>query len=258
MSKKDIKVPNIGEFKDVEVIEVLIQKGQQIKKNEPLITIESDKSSVEIPSPDSGTITSLDVKVGDKVSEGDKILEIEIAKDVVEKNKIELYGQKKTEEIIEVKTPENKSKTNPQNLIVRDFSSITSASPKVRKFARELGVDISKVAGSERQGRITESDIKFFVATKSNENHKNINEIKQEYSHSEFGKIEIKDIPRIKRLSSKYLMTSWTNIPHVTNHDEADITELEEFRKSLTDMYSGEKKKNKSISFYRESFNSIA
>ena len=128
MSKKDIKVPNIGEFKDVEVIEVLIQKGQQIKKNEPLITIESDKSSVEIPSPDSGTITSLDVKVGDKVSEGDKILEIEIAKDVVEKNKIELYGQKKTEEIIEVKTPENKRKTNPQNLIVRDFSSITSTS----------------------------------------------------------------------------------------------------------------------------------
>ena len=249
MSKKDIKVPNIGEFKDVEVIEVLIQKGQQIKKNEPLITIESDKSSVEIPSPDSGTITSLDVKVGDKVSEGDKILEIEIAKDVVEKNKIELYGQKKTEEIIEVKTPENKRKTNPQNLIVRDFSSITSASPKVRKFARELGVDISKVDGSERQGRITESDIKFFVATKSNENHKNINEIKQEYSHSEFGKIEIKDIPRIKRLSSKYLMTSWTNIPHVTNHDEADITELEEFRKSLTDMYSGEKKKISPLAF---------
>ena len=134
-------------------------------------------------------------------------------------------------------------------MIAGDFSLITSASPKVRKFARELGVDISKVAGSERQGRITESDVKFFVATKSNENHKNqlrnksINEIKQEYSHSEFGKIEIKDIPRVKRLSSKYLMTSWTNIPHVTNHDEADITELEEFRKSLTDMYSGEKKK---------------
>ena len=243
MSKKNIKVPNIGEFKDVEVIEVLVQIGQEIKKNEPLITIESDKSSVEIPSFDSGIITSLDVKVGDKVSEGDKILEIEIAKDEVKKNKIELHRHKKSEETIEVKNLENKKKTDPQNLIVRDFSSITSASPKVRKFARELGVDISKVAGSERQGRITESDVKFFVANKSSENHKNqlknksINEIKQEYSHSEFGKIEIKDIPRVKRLSSKYLMTSWTNIPHVTNHDEADITELEEFRKSLTDMY---------------------
>ena len=255
MSKKNIKVPNIGEFKDVEVIEVLIQIGQEIKKNEPLITIESDKSSVEIPSSESGIITSLDVKVGDKVSEGDKILEIEIAKDEVKKNKIELHRQKKSEEIIKVKNLENKRKTGPQNLIVRDFSSITSASPKVRKFARELGVDISKVAGSERQGRITESDVKFFVANKSSENHKNqlrnksINEIKQEYSHSEFGKIEIKDIPRVKRLSSKYLMTSWTNIPHVTNHDEADITELEEFRKSLTDMYSGEKKKISPLAF---------
>ena len=255
MSKKNIKVPNIGDFKDVEVIEILIQKGQEIKKNEPLITIESDKSSVEIPSSDSGIITSLDVKVGDKVSQGDKILEIEIDEGLVEKNEIELYGQKKSEEKIEVKTSENIRKTDPQNLIVRDFSSSTSASPKVRKFARELGVDINKVAGSERQGRITESDVKFFVATKSNEIHKNqlrnnsINEIKQEYSHSEFGKIEIKDIPRVKRLSSKYLMNSWTNIPHVTNHDEADITELEEFRKSLTDMYSGEKKKISPLAF---------
>ena len=127
MSKKNIKVPNIGDFKDVEVIEILIQKGQEIKKNEPLITIESDKSSVEIPSSDSGIITSLDVKVGDKVSQGDKILEIEIDEGLVKKNEIELYGQKKSEEKIEVKTSENIRKTDPQNLIVRDFSSSTSA-----------------------------------------------------------------------------------------------------------------------------------
>ena len=131
--------------------------------------------------------------------------------------------------------------------------SKTPASPKVRKFARELGIDISKVAGSERQGRVTESDVKLFVASKSNESVKNENRnyerIKQEYSHAEFGKIEIKDIPRVKRLSSKYLMNSWNNIPHVTNHDEADITELEEFRTSLTDIYSGEKKKITPLAF---------
>ena len=131
--------------------------------------------------------------------------------------------------------------------------SKTPASPKVRKFARELGIDINKVAGSERQGRVTESDIKLFVASKSNESVKNENRnyetIKQEYSHAEFGKIEIKDIPRVKRLSSKYLMNSWNNIPHVTNHDEADITELEEFRTSLTDIYSGEKKKITPLAF---------
>ena len=131
--------------------------------------------------------------------------------------------------------------------------SKTPASPKVRKFARELGIDINKVAGSERQGRVTESDVKLFVATKSNQNVKNESKnnetIKQEYSHADFGKIEIKDIPRVKRLSSKYLMNSWNNIPHVTNHDEADITELEEFRTSLTDIYSGEKKKITPLAF---------
>ena len=131
--------------------------------------------------------------------------------------------------------------------------SKTPASPKVRKFARELGIDINKVAGSERQGRVTESDVKLFVASKSNESVKNENRnyetLKQEYSHAEFGKIEIKDIPRVKRLSSKYLMNSWNNIPHVTNHDEADITELEEFRTSLTDIYSGEKKKITPLAF---------
>ena len=136
----------------------------------------------------------------------------------------------------------------------KDFLSIVSASPKARKFARELGVDINKISGSERLGRVTEKDIKQFVSTKSNENIKK-NEIKkketvkQEYLHSEFGEIETKDIPRVKKLSSKYLMNSWTNIPHVTNHDEADITELEEFRTSLTDIYSGEKKKITPLAF---------
>tara|TARA_B100000427_G_scaffold136528_1_gene113491 strand:+ start:27 stop:956 length:930 start_codon:yes stop_codon:yes gene_type:complete len=128
-----------------------------------------------------------------------------------------------------------------------------SATPKVRKFARELGVDINKVTGSERQGRVTESDIKLFVSNKSilkkEVQTKNEEKIKLEYSHSEFGEIETKDIPRVKKLSAKYLMNSWTNIPHVTNHDEADITEMEEFRNSLTDIYTGKKKKITPLAF---------
>ena len=128
-----------------------------------------------------------------------------------------------------------------------------SASPKVRKFARELGVDINRVSGSERQGRVTESDIKLFVSNKSIQKKevqtKNEEKIKLEYSHSEFGEIETKDIPRVKKLSAKYLMNSWTNIPHVTNHDEADITEMEEFRNSLTDIYTGKKKKITPLAF---------
>ena len=136
----------------------------------------------------------------------------------------------------------------------KDYLSLVSASPKARKFARELGVDINKISGSERQGRVTEKDIKLFVSTKSYENIKKIEtkkeeEKKLEYLHSEFGEVEVKDIPRVKRLSSKYLINSWTNIPHVTNHDEADITELEEFRTSLTDIYTGEKKKITPLAF---------
>ena len=134
-----------------------------------------------------------------------------------------------------------------------DFPSIASASPKVRKFARELGVNINKVLGSERQGRVTESDVKLFVSNRSNQNRKiqikDDKKIKLEYSHSEFGEIEAKDIPRVKKLSSKYLMNSWTNIPHVTNYDEADITEMEEFRNSLTDIHTGEKKKITPLAF---------
>ena len=145
--------------------------------------------------------------------------------------------------------PETQQTATNQNKV----TNIASASPKVRKFARELGVDINQVKGSERKGRVIESDIKLFVHqnlknTLNNENNNN-EKIKQEYSHSEFGEIEIKDVPRVKKLSSKYLMNSWTNIPHVTNHDEADITELEEFRTSLTDMYTGEKKKITPLAF---------
>ena len=244
----EIKVPNIGDFKDVEVIEILVSEGQTIKKNDPLITIESDKSSVEIPANLDGKIKSLKIKIGDKISEGDLILILENTPLTQENVKKKPVIEKKFKKIQEIKS-ELKPTVSSQDKL----TSISSASPKVRKFARELGIDINQVKGSERKGRVIESDIKLFVASKSknisiNEN-KNNEKIKQEYSHSEFGKIEIKDIPRVKKLSSKYLMNSWTNIPHVTNHDEADITELEEFRTSLTDVYTGEKKKITPLAF---------
>ena len=253
MSKKDIKVPNIGEFKDVEIIEVLVKKGQTIKKNDPLVTIESDKSSVEIPSTENGVITLLNVKVGDKISEGDKILEIEIEEQNIKKEDKELSKNQNLEESIQEVNLDKKKEKNYQNIPRKDLSSKSSATPKVRKFARELGVDVNQISGSERLGRVTESDVKLFVSTRSNinldSNIKNKDKIKQEYNHSEFGEVEVKDIPRVKKLSSKYLMNSWTNIPHVTNHDEADITELEQFRTSIKDIYTGEKKKITPLAF---------
>ena len=248
MSETEIKVPNIGDFKDVEVIEVLVSEGQTLKKNDPLITIESDKSSVEIPSNFDGKIKTLKTKVGDKVSEGDLILILESKLEAQEKVKKKVVTEKEFKKIEIIKPEVNQNLTN-QNKIM----DISSASPKVRKFARELGVDINQVDGSERKGRVIESDVKLFVASKSNNlsnnENKNNEKIKQEYAHSEFGEIETKDMPRVKKLSSKYLMNSWTNIPHVTNHDEADITELEEFRNSLTDIYTGEKKKITPLAF---------
>ena len=249
MSDIEIKVPNIGDFKDVEVIEVLVKKGQSIKKNDPLITIESDKSSVEIPSSFEGKISNLNIKVGDKVSEGDLILTLEKSSQINQKVEKKPIIEKEFKKI-EVIEPEVQQETK----VLNNVSNISSASPKARKFARELGVDINKVLGSERDGRVVEEDIKKFVALRSNNKSEVVEEkkpskIKNEFEHSDFGQIEIKDIPRVKKLSSKYLTNSWTTIPHVTNHDEADITEMESFRNSLTDIYTGEKIKITPLAF---------
>jgi pyruvate dehydrogenase E2 component (dihydrolipoamide acetyltransferase) len=252
MSDKEIKVPNIGEFKEVEVIEVLVSDGQSLSKNDPLITIESDKSSVEIPSSVNGKIKSVKIKVGDKVSQGDLILTLE--ESIEEEKNIEKETIKEVEPVINQKHEEKIEKVNPpQNLIKKDNSELSSASPKVRKFARELGVNINEIAGSERQGRVVEDDIKNFISTKIDKTPDKIEtqpkKIVSEFSHSDFGEIEIKDMPRVKKLASTYLVNSWTTIPHVTNHDEADITEMEDFRASLTDMYTGERKKITPLAF---------
>jgi pyruvate dehydrogenase E2 component (dihydrolipoamide acetyltransferase) len=247
MKEIEIKVPNIGDFTDVEVIEVLVNQGQIIGKNDPLITIESDKSSVEIPSNFEGKIKSLKLKVGDKVSEGDLILILESSSnknEIKEEPKIE----KQSEPIIETKSELEQVPVYPKQV-----TGVSSASPKARKFARELGVNINEVLGSEKDGRVVEDDIKKFVSLKS-VNNKEIKEIKpskikNEYEHADFGKIEIKEIPRVKKLASTYLTNSWTTIPHVTNHDEADITEMEGFRSSLTDIYTGEKIKITPLAF---------
>ena len=244
----EIKVPDIGDFKDVEVIEVLVATGQKIKKNDPLITIESDKSSVEIPSIFDGKIKSIKTKIGDKVSEGDLILILENIIKEKEKTEGDLKIENETKENDLINLTVDKKSIDQNKL-----KNSSSASPKARKFARELGVDINQVTGSEKDGRVIEDDIKKFISSKS-KNIDNLNEskkikLKNEFEHSDFGEIEIKEIPRVKKLASTYLVNSWTNIPHVTNHDEADITEMESFRNSLTDLYTGEKIKITPLAF---------
>ena len=236
MASQKIVVPNIGDFKDVEIIEVLVKPGQKIKKNDSIITLESDKSSVEVPSTHEGLVEEINVKVGDRVNEGDLILSLktisstskEVALSPIKKEKpvkeIQLEELKKEEEIV----------TTPAK----------AASPKVRKFAREVGANIKNISGTQRAGRVTEEDIKKHIKdklTSGTVKKETQKKYKDEYDHAEFGKVEVKDIPRVKRLSGPQLVRSWTEIPHVTQHDEIDITEMEIFRKSLRDVFTGEK-----------------
>jgi pyruvate dehydrogenase E2 component (dihydrolipoamide acetyltransferase) len=248
MSNQEIKVPNIGDFENVEVIEVLVSEGQSISKNDPLITIESDKSSVEIPASYEGLVKSINIKVGDKVSEGDLILILENTSKIKENVKEKPQTEKEFKKIKVIK-PEIEQILKNNNSV----TDILPASPKVRKFARELGVDINQIEGSEKGGRVIEDDVKRYVSSKpknNNETKQNKQDkIKNEFKHSDFGETEIKDIPRVKKLASNYLVNSWNTIPHVTNHDEVDVTEMENFRSSLTDIYTGEKIKITPLAF---------
>ncbi len=255
MANIDIKVPNIGDFKNVEIIELLVSDDQEIKKGDPIITLESDKSSVEVPTNHSGRIIKINVKVGDKVSEGDLILKIEASKtETLKTNKKENNISKEIYKISEKVEDNSENRPTIQNITTNNKSVL--ASPKVRKFARELGTDISQISGSERLGRVTEEDVKNFVKLGLNQNQlpKNNEEIQKskikiDYEHSEFGEIEVKDIPRIKKLAAPHLVNSFNTIPHVTHHDEIDITEMEKFRNSLTDHYTGEKLKITPLAF---------
>ena len=129
------------------------------------------------------------------------------------------------------------------------------ATPKVRRFARELGANVSLIKGTERKDRITEEDVKKFINSQLKEpkqikeDTQPLDKIKNEYNHSDFGEVEIKEVPRVKRIAAPHLVNSWKNIPHVTHHDEADITEMEEFRSSLTDSFTGERKKITPLAF---------
>jgi pyruvate dehydrogenase E2 component (dihydrolipoamide acetyltransferase) len=251
MSKTaDLIVPNIGDFKNVEIIEILAKPEQSIKKNDGLITLESDKSSVEVPCQFSGKIKNIKVKVGDRVSQGDIIGQIEISSD----EKIEEINIKNNNKSNENLTaPVSSNRIEPRTIsdvpIKNENNYTKSASPKIKKFARELGVDLQLVDGSARKGRIVEEDVKQFI--KGALNTKIIKEkivtkveIKEEklpFGHEEFGEVDIQKIPRIKRLSGPHLVKAWNEIPHVTQFDEVDVTDMEHFRKNLIDLNTKEK-----------------
>ena len=233
-----IKVPNIGDFKSVEIIEVLVKNGEEIKKGDPIITLESDKSSVEVPSPLSGKILNINVKIGDKVSEGDTVLEIDSINNKVEaKPKTNNKNIKNQDSTIKMARVEKNTEIK--------LSDSTGASPNTLKFARELGIDINELQGSGRGGRVKKEDIKNYIKKSNTSEKKEIAKSQEKldlpYEHSEFGDVDIQKIPRIKRLSGPHLVKAWNSIPHVTQHDEIDVTEMEDFRKKLIDLNTRDK-----------------
>ena len=195
-----------------------------------------------MPSTHQGFIEKINVKVGDKVNQGDLILTLKTETKSQKKKEIvkKVLGTEKKLEPIKQKTTESKEIISGAQTLSKGKTKL--ASPKVRKFARELGANVVEIPGTQRAGRVSEEDIKNFIKSQVTVNKGSIEkkEYKEEFSHKEFGEIELKDIPRVKKISGPQLVRSWTEIPHVTQHDEIDVTEMEQFRSSLYDYYSGE------------------
>ena len=255
---KDVLVPDIGEFDAVEVIEVLVKSGDTVSAEDALLTMESDKASMDVPSPFSGTVKTVKIKAGDKVSQNDLILTLVVKEleTAVTETSAETENSEatapETKDIVSTRESESTSsgavskeparRPPPIVMSVNQKSFLRAhASPSIRKFARELGVDLSQVHGSGRKERITKEDVQEFVkqalggtASGTAAAGSGIPAM-PEIDFSKFGPVEIKPLSRIQKKAAVNLHRGWLNLPIVTHHDEADITELEYFRKSLKD-----------------------
>jgi pyruvate dehydrogenase E2 component (dihydrolipoamide acetyltransferase) len=231
---RDLTVPDIGDFKDVEVIDVLVKAGDQIDVDTPLLTLETEKATMDVPSTAAGVLKSIALKKGDRVSKGSLIGQIEAAGGAPAAAPAPAAAAKAA--------PAPAAPKAPAGLPPIDEAGFARAyaSPSVRKFARELGADLGKIKGSGAKGRITPEDVKTFVkqalsapapaATAGG--GAGLPKI-PEVDFSKFGEIELKPLSRIQKISGPRLQASWLNIPHVWQMDEADITDLEEARKKL-------------------------
>ncbi|MDX1512699.1 MAG: dihydrolipoyllysine-residue acetyltransferase [Gammaproteobacteria bacterium] len=256
-SVQEVRVPDIGDFKDVPVIEVLVSPGDSVKAEDALITLESDKATMDVPSPGEGEIAELKVKVGDTVSEGDVILTMKSGAKRDGKKEAKTGKDEKPEKARQAPPRERAEaaqersqegaeagvRPSPTASIAESApgpGKLFHATPAVRRFARELGVDLSQVRGTGRKGRILKEDVKGFVKVALSQPAAaapaggGIEPIPA-VDFSKYGEIETRPLSRIKKISGPHLHRAWLNVPHVTHHDEADVTELEAFRKSLKD-----------------------
>jgi pyruvate dehydrogenase E2 component (dihydrolipoamide acetyltransferase) len=243
----EVVVPDIGGFKDVSVIDVLVKDGQQIEKETPLITIETEKAAMDVPSPAAGRIAQVKLKQGDKVSEGSLILLL----DPAAANAAPAGpAPTPTPSAPAASVPAAPDAAAPPRAARADAAideaafSKAYASPSVRKFARELGADLGRIKGSGTKSRITQEDVKAHVkeiltAPQSAAPASPLPKVPV-VDFAQFGPIEIKPLSRIQRISGSRLQASWINVPHVTQHEDADITDLEAVRAALKSKASQE------------------
>ena len=263
MSLQDVLVPDIGNFDSVDVIEILVKAGDTIAIDDSLITVESDKASMDIPAPFAGVVKEVKIKVGDKIAQGHLLLTLEASSSAETKPTEKVAEAKTAPAVVTPKVtipeanipqpsrpaPEPPKQVQPAHQplpvgesVMVNGTKTSHASPSVRKFARELGVNLALVNGSASKSRITEADVQAFV---KNELAKPRTENMGAglgslatlpmpvIDFSQFGDIETKPLSRIKKISGANLHRNWVTAPHVTQFDQADVTDLEEFRKSM-------------------------
>lgn len=253
----DVKVPNIGDFDNVPVVEIQVKPGDTVKTDDPLITLESEKAAMDVPSPRQGRVSEVFVRIGDKVSEGSIIARLEIPADDAKSQIASSDGNEAHAERHAASRPEPApeppaQQAEPASLTEtmalrsatelddlpppKDFGSV-HASPSVRRIARELDIDLTKLTGTGDKGRITKEDIKHHIALSEGGVHAIPEMPVQDYA--KYGAIETKPMSRLKRLTGPNLHRAWLNVPHVTNADEADITDLEVYRRTLDETAKG-------------------
>ncbi len=255
---KEVVIPDIGDFDSVEVIEILVEAGDSIAVEDSLISVESDKATMEIPAPEAGVVVEVKVAIGDQVSQGSLVLLLEPSGDapavaaapVVEKS----APAASQPAPVAAPQPAVQPVAQPQQLSPSPTASINEvsfarayASPSVRKFARELGVDLGRVAGSGRKGRIIKEDVKAFVKQVLTQGMGQgtggmVVAPMPEIDFSQWGEVETQKLSKINKLTGKFLHRNWVTIPHVTQFDQADITELDALRKTMAADLSDEQK----------------
>jgi pyruvate dehydrogenase E2 component (dihydrolipoamide acetyltransferase) len=250
----DITIPDIGDFKDVPVIEILVKGGDTVEAEQPIVTLESDKASMDVPSPAAGKITEIVVKVGDKVSMGSVVGKLESGGQAAQTSSDQDDEADAKEEEDAAEAPDT-SPVAPTDLPPRppktgsgpalpDFSGVF-AGPAVRRLARELGLDLNQLKGTGEKGRITREDVKASLARETATPAAGGGALPAvpQVDFAKFGPIETVPLSRIKKISGPRLHASWVNIPHVTHTDEADITDLDDFRKALDEDAKKDKSK---------------